>query len=210
MPEERGLVFIDGSNWYHGLVEAGIQSKLSLNYAKIGEKLAGPARTWIGTRYYVGRLESTSPSYTDQRKLEAHLTRTDPRISIHFGRIEANVVENEAAKEILNYLHSLSMKIDSQTFSALVALAKRHEKTTVWKEKAVDVQLAVDMVVMAMRNEYDCAYLLSADGDFTGAVDYVRSTGKKVYAASCLHGAQIAKAVNSFILLKADWFHDCY
>jgi uncharacterized LabA/DUF88 family protein len=81
----------------------------------------------------------------------------------------------------------------------------------VWTEKAVDVQLAVDMVTMATRDEYDCAYLLSADGDFTGAVDYVRSLGKKVFAASPLHGAQIAKVVNTFIPLKAAWFDNgCY
>jgi hypothetical protein len=44
--------------------------------------------------------------------------------------------------------------------------------------------LAVDMVRMAERNEYDTAYLLSADGDFTPAVKAVAEKGKKVFAAS--------------------------
>ncbi len=210
MPEDRGLVFIDGNNWFHGLVGIGIQNKLALDYAKISKKLLGPSRQWIGTRYYIGRVSSTSPSYADQRKLEDRLSKTDPRITMHFGRVEAHLVENEAAREILNYLYGLSTKIDSRTFHELIALAKKHAETLVWKEKAVDVQLAVDMVVMATRNEFDAAYLLSADGDFTGAVNYVRSLGKKVYAASAQHGAQIANAVNSFIRLPATWFNDCY
>jgi hypothetical protein len=149
MPEDRGVVFIDGNNWFHGLVGAGIQKKLELDYAKISKKLLGPSRQWIGTRYYIGRLTNASPNYADQRKLEDRLLKTDSRISIHFGRIEAHLVENEAAKEMLNYLYGLSTKIDSRTFHDLISLAKKHTKTLVWKEKAVDVQLAVDMVLMA-------------------------------------------------------------
>jgi uncharacterized LabA/DUF88 family protein len=80
----------------------------------------------------------------------------------------------------------------------------------VFVEKAVDVFLAVDLVTMAVRDIYDAAYLLSADGDYTPAVEFVRGLGKKVYAASPLHGAQIARAVNSFIPLNAVWFGDCY
>jgi len=50
-----------------------------------------------------------------------------------------------------------------------LALANRHAKTQVMVEKAVDVMLAVDLVVMAERDEYDAAYILSADGDYTPA-----------------------------------------
>ena len=208
---DRSIVFIDGSNWFHGLVEIGVLRKFALNYAKLSTKLIGPARDWVGTRYYIGRLDVTSSAYADQRRLESFLKNTDPRIAIHFGRVERRMVKNEAASEILTYLHTLKMKIDERTFQDLVAFAKKHEKAFVWQEKAVDVQLAVDMVVMATRDEYDVAYLLSADGDFTGAVSYVRSLGKKVYAASPLRGAQIAKVVNSFIpLTDPRWFDDCY
>jgi uncharacterized LabA/DUF88 family protein len=80
----------------------------------------------------------------------------------------------------------------------------------VFVEKAVDVMLAVDMVVMAERNAFTTAYLLSADGDYTPAVSAVRRLGKTVFAASLLPGAQLAAKVNSFIRLKKDWFADCY
>lgn len=62
---------------------------------------------------------------------------------------------------------------------------------------------------MAISGAYDAAYLLTADGDYTPAVEAVRKLGKKVYAASPLSGAQLAKAVNSFIHLPRDWFADC-
>ncbi len=76
-------------------------------------------------------------------------------------------------------------------------------------EKAVDVQIAVDIVMMAERDEYDVAYLLSADGDFTPAVTAVRTMGKLVYAAAPVRGLQLAAVANAFIRLDRGWFEDC-
>ena len=57
-------------------------------------------------------------------------------------------------------------------------------------EKAVDVMLAVDLGLMAERGGFDTSYLLSADGDFTPAVEAARSSGKKVFAVSASQGAK--------------------
>lgn len=70
--------------------------------------------------------------------------------------------------------------------------------------------LAIDMVVMSERDAFDAAYLLSADGDFTPAVEAVRSHGKKVYVASPGSGAQLASVANSYLRLRREWFADCY
>ena len=105
----------------------------------------------------------------------------------------------------------INTRIDPSVFKDLMNLAKRYDQVTVWVEKAVDVLLAVDMVTMATRDEYEAAYLLSADGDFTGAVQFVRGfKNKKVYAACPSSGAQLGRVVNSFIPLGPDWFEDCY
>ena len=77
-------------------------------------------------------------------------------------------------------------------------------------EKAVDVMLAVDLVMMAQRDEFDSAYILSADGDYTPAVEAVIGLGKAVYAFSPAQGAQLGGVVRAFIRPKADWFGDCY
>lgn len=77
-------------------------------------------------------------------------------------------------------------------------------------EKAVDVMLAVDMVRMADRNDYDVAYLLAADGDYTPAAEAVRGAAKKVFAASIRRAAELARAVYRFIPLERAWFGDCF
>ena len=208
MPD-RGVVFIDGNNWFHSLKEAGVSDRFRLDYGKISRKLLG-LRTWVQTRYYIGRVDQRQGEkvYADQRSFVAKLQNTDSRISTHFGRIEPRPAERGAAEELQKYLHGLKVRIDPGVFSDLVAIASKY-KNIAWVEKAVDVQLAIDMVVMAIRDDYDAAYLLSADGDFTGAVEFVRGFGKKVYVACAGYGAQLAKAANAFIRLDAAWFKDC-
>jgi uncharacterized LabA/DUF88 family protein len=208
---DRAILFIDGNNWYHSLRDASVVDLGRLDYAKISEKLVG-SREWLGTRYYIGRVpQSGDPTlYADQRRFLSFLESTDSRISIYPGRLERRPFDDPAADELGRYLASLKTKIDRGVFQDLMAIAQRHKKTTVMVEKAVDVALAVDMVVMAERDEFDAAYLLSADGDFTPAVNAVKSHGKKVYAASPAQGAQLAAAADSYIRLQRMWFGDCY
>lgn len=70
-------------------------------------------------------------------------------------------------------------------------------------EKAVDVQIAVDMVLGAYRDEYDHAFLLSADGDFTPAVAAAQEMGKRVYIATPGKSFQLGQAANTFIRLDS-------
>lgn len=208
---DGAVVFIDGNNWFHGLRTVGVDDRARLDYRKISEKLVGP-RDWLGTRYYIGQVnQKHNPSlYAQQRRFLAGLQNTDPRISVHFGRIEPHTVTNDAAQELRLYLANMTTAVDASVLSELTAIANRHHQATVYVEKAVDVFLAVDLVTLAINGEYDAAYLLSADGDYTPAVDVVRRMNRKVYAASCLQGAQLGKVVNSFIHLPQTWFADCY
>jgi uncharacterized LabA/DUF88 family protein len=208
---DRAVVFIDGNNWFHSLCNIGVERRTLLDYRKISEKLLGP-RQWISTRYYIGQInQRANPTlYAQQRSFLASLEKTDPRISVCLGRIEPRTGTNDAARELREYLARLTIKIEPTVFAELSDLAKRHHEATVFVEKAVDVFLAVDLVTMAINDIYDAAYLLTADGDYTPAVAEVRKLGKKVYAASPMSGAQLAKAVNSFIRLPAEWFADLY
>lgn len=50
-------------------------------------------------------------------------------------------------------------------------------------EKGVDVKLATDMIVHAFRNSYDTAILVSADTDYSAALQAVKDHGKHVEVA---------------------------
>jgi len=208
---DRAVLFIDGSNWFHGLCDAGVEDRGRLDYRKISEKLIGP-RQWVETRYYIGQVNQkyNAALYAQQRSFLAELTSTDPRIIIRLGRIEPRPASNDAATEIRDYLDTMKHRIDPAVLSDLSDIVSRHMETVVFVEKAVDVSLAIDFVTLAMADSYDAAYLLTADGDYTPAVEAVRKLNKKVYVASCQSGARLAGAVNSFIPLQRSWFKDCY
>ncbi len=51
-------------------------------------------------------------------------------------------------------------------------------------EKAVDVKIAIDLLVNGFKNNYDVAILISNDADFIPAIKEVQAIGKKVYNVS--------------------------
>ena len=208
---DRAVLFVDGSNWYHGLRSIGETDLMRLNYARVSEKLVGP-RTWVGTRYYIGRVEKVDNSrlHQDQLDFVAAMRGADLRITIHYGRIERQPTKNPLADELLRFLGELKTPIDRSVHHTLVSMAMRHKQVPVYREKATDVHLATDLVTMAIKDEYDAAYILSADGDYTPAVELVLRQGKKVYAASAQPGARLASVVTRFIPIRSDWLRDCY
>jgi uncharacterized LabA/DUF88 family protein len=205
----RAVLFVDGSNWYHGCKSIGLRGIGQASFAKVSRKLVGP-REWVATRYYVGEVPQTGnlDLSRNQREFIAFQQSMDSRFSCHLGRIETRRIRSRAAIELKRYLASLPSRIDPEIYSRLSEIAQLHTETTVMVEKAVDVRLALDMVIMAERDEYDTAYLLSADGDLTPAVEFVRRGGRKVFVASASSGAQLAAACDRFIPLRLGWFHD--
>ena len=213
-PPDRAVFFVDGNNWYHSLKNAGVQSQKQISLAKVANKLAGP-RTWTQLRYYIGKVpQSGNPQlYADQRSHLAHQQKLDGRFSYHFGRLEPRQEKNDAAGKLLAYLADLAgrnLQLDRQVYKELFDLGRRHKTLTFMVEKAVNVMLAVDLVILGERDEYDTAYVLSADGDYTHAVRFVRGLNKKVFAVSAASGAQLAAAANTFIKIDPSWLADCY
>ena len=67
-------------------------------------------------------------------------------------------------------------------------------------EKGVDAALIVDVIQMANDNIYDRAILVSADGDYVGAVDFIQSRMKKQISHMWFQR-------EGFALRKACWDH---
>ncbi|HJM36370.1 MAG: NYN domain-containing protein [Dehalococcoidales bacterium] len=50
-------------------------------------------------------------------------------------------------------------------------------------EKGVDIMLTTDLLTHSFKNNYDIAILVSGDGDFVGALQTVKDTGKNIEVA---------------------------
>lgn len=211
MRRQRATLFIDGNNWYHFCGEVGVKNPLDLSYAKISRKLILD-REWVETRYYIGALRQDTgrERYAAQRTFLDRITNEDRRITRHLGRIETRPHPNLATPKILEYVNNPATKMPDETREFFRRLLDYYKTINVEKEKAVDVMLARDVIVGAIRNEYDAAYLLSADGDFTPVVETARSLNKTVICASPGYSSELAKAASAFIPLRRNWFDDCY
>lgn len=210
-PPDRAILYIDGNNWYHFLSDRGVPNTFDLSYSKMSLKLLGP-REWKETRYYIGALKQDwNPyDYRNQRAFLSAIQKEDARITVHLGRLERRAHENPMVEPLLRILDDPKTGIPKPVDRELRRLARGFSRLEVLKEKAVDVMLARDLLVGAIKNDYDAAYLLSADGDFTPVVESARELGKKVYCASPGFSSELKKFANTFIKLPADWFKDCY
>ena len=70
------------------------------------------------------------------------------------------------------------------------------------EQKEVDVAMACEMVVHALRGSYDIAIVVSGDQDFVPAIQHVQAAGKRVEVAA--FGISVGKA----LMKSADRFHD--
>ncbi len=63
-------------------------------------------------------------------------------------------------------------------------IARNSYITASQEQKEVDVAMACEMVVQAMRDNYDVALVVSGDRDFVPAIQHVQSVGKRVEVAA--------------------------
>ncbi len=73
------------------------------------------------------------------------------------------------------------------------------------REKGVDVQIAIDLVIGAVEDKYDTAIIVSSDTDLIPAIKYVRGKGKQVEYVGFSHApslGMIKESDDRILLLK--------
>ena len=159
---ERVMIFIDGSNLYHGLKAALGHARL--DFGRFSAGLCGSTRRLVHTHYYTVpvRQADDQARYAGQQRFFARLRRI-PHFTMHLGRL----VDRDRDETCPKCGHAY--KVEYQT------------------EKGVDVQLAAHMLAHAFDNQYDTAILVSNDGDFAPVVAEVQRLNKRVENAEFPH-----------------------
>ncbi len=157
---DRVCLFIDGSNFYHALREAGWP--VSIDFQKLAGELTGPDRRLVHTYYYNTPLTRPRPDDPD------------------FDRKDRKVRSQQRFLNALRFIPNLTFR--PGRFQRLP------NGTQV--EKGVDVALAVDMLTLAFKDRYDVAILISSDADFRAAVETVKFETGKVVELCQVEGAR--------------------
>ena len=94
-----------------------------------------------------------------------------------------------------------------------VVLGTLVRRGNTYVEKGVDVKLCLDMVLLALVDEYDQAILVAGDGDFSTAVDIVTQVLHKKVAVAYFSNTLsplLAKACDERIRLDIGFFDDLW
>ncbi len=159
---QRGMVFVDSSNLYHGLKRIGFKM-YHLDFVKFADQLL-LGRDLVSVRYYAAPVDRTAVPdlYRGQQRFWADLKKEG--IEMKLGYLQKRFFR---CPECRHERQGVKCEQCGKEF-ALV------------EEKGVDVHIAADIVYYAAIDEYDWAYLVSSDGDLAGACERARMLGKKV------------------------------
>ncbi len=166
---ERVTIFIDGSNFYHGLRANNCSTKI--DFHKLSKLLTGEQRSLIRTYYYnAAYKQRDDPSeYANQLRFLTGLRRT-PYLAVRLGRLERRTTQIDQVK--------LKEVLGDELTRRFIEIFGR--EITRYVEKGVDIAITVDMLKFAYSGSYDTAILISGDGDFVSALEEVQSLGKHV------------------------------
>jgi len=133
------------------------------------------AAVFIDGSNLVSNLQQRAwPAFIDLDYLAVKLVNNDKLVHIYYSfssphpKVPADIkIEQQRYHDILRTVPSIS-------------LGEGWRSPPDYLEKAVDVKLAINLVMRARNNDYDVAYLITGDSDLVPAVDMVRDIGKEV------------------------------
>jgi len=109
---------------------------------------------------------------------------------VYFGKLVQHPETKEKSDELIKKQRILKTALEKQGFEVIITgrvrghiekCIKGHETLT-FKEKGVDVRIAVDMVSMAYRSELKLAIIGSSDSDLQPAIKELRKRGvERIY-----------------------------
>ena len=138
---------------------------------------------------------------------------------VYFARIKEHDDSKEKSKQLIEEQRLLKTHLENQGFEVVLSGRVRGQmedgpkgkKVLVFKEKGVDVKIAVDMVTCACDKTFDQIILGSSDSDLQPAIHKAREKGLKVIYVGFESSPNIGltKTTDSFILVKNSQILEC-
>jgi len=168
---EKVCIFIDGANFYHiVLKKLGVQ-EIDFDFEKFANFLAnGRQIIKFGKRFYVGTVREDA---NNPRSIEAMSKQTSlfTRLRSYKWEIKTSKLRRKNERIVID---------DRVTdYKNLLKKGIKQIEFTRWREKGIDVKLAVDLIVGAIDNQYDTAIIVSSDQDIIPAIDWVKYRRRK-------------------------------
>jgi uncharacterized LabA/DUF88 family protein len=176
---ERVIAYIDGFNLYYGLREKQWKWFYWLNLKSLAENILKPNQALLKTKYFTSIVNRPAPRHQRQAVyLEA--LQTLPDLEIFYGHFLADPVT----------CHKCGHTYETH-----------HEKMT-------DVNIAVELLTDAFRDQFDTALLMTADSDLVGPIQAIKRLfrSKRVVTAfpPARWSSELAKKSHAYMHLGRD------
>ncbi|HJR80290.1 MAG TPA: NYN domain-containing protein [Anaerolineales bacterium] len=163
---ERVIAYIDGYNLYYGLKEQGWKRFYWLNLQKLSEQFLRSNQTLITTKYFTTIVKQPNDKRLRQQVfLEA--LKTLSNLPIFYG-------------------HFLSDQI---------ACRRCGHTYTTHHEKMTDVNISVELMRDAFQDQFDVAFLISADSDLIAPIRTVQQLFPKKKIVSIFPPGRFSSAL---------------
>lgn len=143
------VLFIDGENFLHKIREVLKESGLDKNKYNLAHI------------NFNSLLNLPLKGYKIDRKL------------FYASRLHSNPDTKEKSQELISFQRALRNHLIKQGFEFIIAGNVRSsviDRKIVFREKGVDVKIAVDMVALGYKKQLGCAILASSDSDLQPAI----------------------------------------
>ena len=132
----------------------------------------------------VFKTESIDKNAIDLAKIDLNKLLADPlkgfkikRKIFYVSRLHSHPETKKKSEELIKFQRSLRNSLVNQGFEFVIAGNVRAQKvgnSIFFREKGVDVKIAVDLVSLSAKKVLDCAILCSSDSDLQPAVAELR------------------------------------
>jgi len=180
------IIFIDGNNLYHNLVEMGIKPS-HLDFNKLVNYICEHYSFELKKVIYYNSV----PDLKDGKILYySHLKFIDDLRKLPKFEIKTRKLQIHSTKELLKEKQKLIDSMDlckickpvvEETILDAIGNVKK-------KEKGIDVQLAIDFVENAIDKNAESLILFSGDADFIPAMELAKKKGTRVISSSVPKG----------------------
>lgn len=144
--KQRVIAYIDGSNLYFGMVDAGLKFCKWLDVKQLMGRFLDPNQELVAVKFFTSRLTHNPPKEARQSIYLDALQFTG--VDLIFGSYHTKYIDCHSCG------HSWSMPT----------------------EKMTDVNLATHLIMDAHLDAYDIAFVVSGDSDFAPCVEAVNET----------------------------------
>lgn len=151
------IVFVDGENFVYKIEKVLRKEKIKINKIniqdiKLKDLISIALKRGVDINFYAARLKF----YPETPRKSKQLIDTQRRF------------RNTLREQGINFIYSGYVR------------ARKEGERMVFKEKGVDVKIAVDMVSMACDKRYEMIVLCSSDSDLQPAVAEAKARGVKI------------------------------